>query len=60
VAGHLRGRPSSGQAQAVGRQSGSAVDAGNEGGAASSLPLFEAYEILTKCPSKYEAREEAP
>ena len=60
VAGHLRGRPSGGQAQAVGRQSGSAADAGNEGGATASLPLFEGYEILTKCPSKYEAREEAP
>jgi len=60
VAGHLRGRPSGGQAQAAGRQSGSAVDTGGGGGAASSLPLFEAYEILTKCPSKYEARKEAP
>jgi cytochrome c-type biogenesis protein CcmE len=60
VAGHLRSRPSGGQAQAVGRQSGSATDTGDGGGAASSLPLFEAYEILTKCPSKYEARKEAP
>ena len=60
VAGHLRGKPPGRQAQVVGKQSGSAADAGDRGGAAGALPLFEAYEILTKCPSKYEARKEAP
>jgi len=60
VAGCLRGRLSGGQGQGVGKEPGSAFSAGGGAAGASSLPLFEAYEILTKCPSKYEARTDAP
>jgi cytochrome c-type biogenesis protein CcmE len=59
VAGYLHSVPSEGEAQDFGRQAESTSRAPNGGGGQTSLPLFEAYEILTKCPSKYEAAKEA-
>lgn len=60
VAGYLRGAASEGQAQGFGKEPGAPPSAGKGRGVQGSLPLFEAYEILTKCPSKYEARTKAP